>query len=82
MENYPELTSYFASLLDNHRSIELAEAEFRRVMADDEEIRDQYKEWCAENGYSLRHGFSEYAEEYMETRASIWDALNNYDEDE
>ncbi|MBP2690634.1 MAG: hypothetical protein J6B44_02240 [Muribaculaceae bacterium] len=75
-----DITDFFKRLLDQHRSIDIAEAEFLRLMADDEELREEYKEWCDACGYSEKHGFTEFCEEYMDSQDSIWESLNDYDE--
>ena len=50
------------------------------MMADDEELRIDYKEWCENHGYTEKHGFKEFCEEYLESQDSIWESLNDYDE--
>lgn len=82
MDIYNDIVSYMVQLLEDSRTIDVADAEFRRIMADDPLMRDAYREWCLENGYNPRTGFRDYAEEYLENRESVWDSLNDYDEDE
>ena len=69
----------FNQLLENHRSIDIAEAEFQRMLADDADLRADYRQWCEDCGYSERRGFSAYAEQYVESQNSIWDSLTDYD---
>lgn len=80
MDDNSELTNYIISLIETNGSIDVAEAEFKRILSDDHELRDQYREWCDENGYSPRRGFAEFAEEYNESREAVWDSLSDYDE--
>lgn len=75
-----ELTYFFIELITQHRQIDIAEAEFRRLMEDDEELRVDYRTWCEENGYSEKRGFSEFCEEYLDSQDSKWETLNDYDE--
>lgn len=75
-----DLTYFFTELLTQHRSIDIAEAEFRRLMDDDDDLRAEYKEWCDENGYTEKRGFLEFCEEYLDSQDSIWESLNDYDE--
>ncbi|MDE5568908.1 MAG: hypothetical protein K2I89_01545 [Muribaculaceae bacterium] len=75
-----DLSEFFIDLLMQHRSIDIAESEFRRMMDDDEELRMDYKEWCEERDYTEKHGFKEFCEEYLESQDSIWESLNDYDE--
>lgn len=82
MDNQHDLTVYFANLIEQHRSIDLAEDEFKRQISEDVELRSQYREWCEEYGHSLRNGFADFAEEYLENRESVWDSLTDYDDHE
>ena len=50
------------------------------MLADDNDLRNEYKDWCEEMGYSERKGFSEYAEEYISNREEKWDSLTDYDQ--
>ena len=51
MDNYPEITEYFNTLIENSRSIDLAEAEFKRIISDDPKLKELYRDWCHENGH-------------------------------
>lgn len=82
MSHANDITEFFISLIDTHRSIDVAEAEFKRIVADDADLQQQYKDWCDENGFSIRNGFSDFAEDYLEKCDSIWDSLNDYDDNE
>ncbi|MDO5395732.1 MAG: hypothetical protein Q4F07_07190 [Bacteroidales bacterium] len=82
MSHANDITEFFISLIDTHRSIDVAEAEFKRIVADDDDLQQQYKDWCDENGFSIRNGFSDFAEDYLEKCDSIWDSLNDYDDNE
>ena len=75
-----DITEYFIHILNQSPSYDIAEAEFKRQLADDEELRRSYKEWCAENGTSEKRGFLDFCEEYLEDQNSIWQSLNDYDE--
>ena len=74
----------FNELIENiiHQSgaIDIAESQFKRMLADDNDLRNEYKDWCEEMGYSERKGFSEYAEEYISNREEKWDSLTDYDQ--
>lgn len=72
-----ELTEMFVALLDSHGSVDVADAEFKRIIADDSELHDRYREWCEENGHSERHGFLDFAEEYIANQNSVWDSLTD-----
>ena len=82
MDNYPEITEFFKTLIEQSHSIDVAEAEFKRIMADDACIKADYREWCSENGHNPRSGFRDYAEEYLADNEDIWNALNDYDNED
>lgn len=77
-----DITELFESLLTSLRSVDIASREFERMIDEDPELKAQYSEWCEENGYSERFGFTEFAEEYIENQNSIWDSLTDYDAEE
>lgn len=80
MEDAFDNTEYFNSLISQTGSIDMAEAEFKRAIAEDNELHTIYREWCHENGSSERNGFLDFCDEYMESQDSKWDSLNDYDE--
>lgn len=82
MENENTISKYIITLVSEYQDIELAEAEFKRIIADDTDMRKDYKDWCNERGYSVRNGFTDFADEYMQQRDSVWDALTDLDDNE
>ena len=82
MENEDQFTQFIINLIEEHHGSDLAEAEFKRILADDTELRDQYREWCDERGYVMRNGFRDFADEYSAERDSIWDTLEDYDDND
>ncbi|MEE1207140.1 MAG: hypothetical protein UHP27_03090 [Muribaculaceae bacterium] len=79
MDNYSDITQYFVSLLETHRSIDLANSEFRHMLDEDPQLKESYRTWCDENGHSPRHGFRDFADEYLSDRESVWESLNDFD---
>lgn len=75
-----DITQLFDDLLKNCGSVDIAEAEFKRMIHEDQSLRDDYRQWCDETGYSEKRGFLDYADEYLDSQNSIWDNLNDYDE--
>ena len=43
MENEDQFTQFLINLIEEHHGSDLAEAEFKRILADDTELRDQYR---------------------------------------
>jgi hypothetical protein len=76
------IAQYMITLIDSHQSLDLAEAEFKRIIADDHELRTQYREWCQEYGSTERNGFYDFGEEYITNRESVWDSLSDFDDEE
>lgn len=75
-----DITSFFSKLIEQSKSFDIAEAEFKRLLCEDDELRQAYSEWCFSMGTSERYGFREYCEEYLESQDNIWDQLRDYDE--
>lgn len=76
-----DITELFDSIIIQSDALDVAIAEFKRMIADDVEFKRQYKEWCEEEGYSERTGFKEYAEEFIREREEKWDSLTDYDQE-
>lgn len=77
-----DLEKYFIQLIVQSGSLDIAEAEFKRQLADDSELRAQYGEWCHATGTTERHGFHDFCEEYLENENNIWNSLRDYDDQE
>ncbi len=75
-----DITQLFDSLLQQYGSIDIAEAEFKRLMLEDAALHQQYSEWCLAVGSSEKRGFFDYCEEYKRSQDSVWDSLNDFDE--
>ena len=76
------ITDFFNEMLRQYGSIDIAEAEFKKLVHEDPELRERYLEWCQEVGSSEKKGFLDYCEEYLESQDSIWDNLKDEYEDE
>jgi len=66
-----DITEIFISIIEEAPGIDMAEAEFSRLLVDAPALRKQYKEYC-----------HEFCEEYCSDRNSVWDSLNDYDNEE
>lgn len=75
-----DITLTFENILTEHRSIDIAEAEFKKMVNEDSELKEQYREWCDAVGSSEKNGFRDFCDEYIESQDSIWDSLNDFDE--
>lgn len=75
-----DITQFFTQLIEQSKSLDIAEAEFKRLLGEDAELKAEYAEWCHTVGTTERYGFREYCEEYMESQDNIWNHLRDYDE--
>ncbi|MCI9606888.1 MAG: hypothetical protein HFJ94_01785 [Muribaculaceae bacterium] len=75
-----DITEVFNQYLGQFDSIDIAEAEFKKSIHEDSELRDAYREWCHNVGSSEKSGFADYAEEYLDNQNDVWNSLNDFDE--
>ena len=69
-----DITQLFNSLLQQYGSIDIAEAEFKKL------LQEEYSEWCHAVGSTEKRGFLDYCEEYIDSQNSVWDSLKDFDE--
>lgn len=55
-----EITDLFDRLLQHCGSADIAEAEFKKLIHEDPELKAAYREWCDEVGSSEKKGFLDY----------------------
>lgn len=77
-----DITELFISIIKDCDSIDIAEAEFRRHLVDNPDLRKAYKEYCHEVGSSERKGFQDFCEQYMEEQDEVWNTLSDFDNQE
>ncbi len=75
-----DITAYFISIISQNQSVDIAEAEFKRAIGEDEDLRNLYRQWCHEVGSSEKDGFMDFCEEYLADKNDVWNALEDYDE--
>lgn len=69
------------SLIDQYRSIDIVESEFKRMLDEDSTIRNDYIAWCEEFGYSHKKGYREYIQQLFESEDSIWDSFIQFEDE-
>ena len=57
-----DITDLFQELLHNNRSVDIAEAEFKKLIHEDAELHEQYRDWCDAVGSSEKMGFLDYCD--------------------
>ncbi len=77
-----DITDFFIHIINQSHSYDIAEAEFKRAIADDDNLHSLYRDWCHEVGSTEKNGFMDFCEEYMADRNEVWNSLSDYDEDE
>lgn len=77
MYDFPKI---FQSLLEQTGSIDIANSEFKKMVADDDAMRHEYREWCHTVGSTEKNGFLDYCEEYLDNQNSIWDYVGGLDD--
>lgn len=75
-----DITNVFNSLLEQYGSIDIAENEFKKLISEDENLLEEYREWCHAVGSSEKKGFLDYCEEYKQSQDSVWESLKDFDE--
>lgn len=74
------ITDLFDNLIHQYRSVDIAESEFIKLIHEDQNLRDEYREWCDAVGSNEKNGFADYCEDYKASQDSIYDTLSDYDE--
>lgn len=76
-----DLSQLFTDLLTQHDgSVDIANAEFKKMLGEDEHLRAEYREWCHAVGSSEKNGFLDFCHDYMANQDSMWDYLGDLDE--
>ncbi len=75
-----DITQVFNNYIAQYGSVDIAESEFKKSMHEDHELRQCYREWCANVGSTEKNGFFDYCEEYLDSQNDVWNTLNDFDE--
>ena len=75
-----DITQIFNSLIEQYGSIDIANNEFKKMIAENENILEEYSEWCHAVGSSEKRGFLDYCDEYKKSQDSVWESLKDFDE--
>ncbi len=71
-----DIADILRGLMDRNSRASDAEREFREMMREDKTLKQDYKDWCEEQGYDIKRGYQDYIDELIESRDSIWDDLD------
>lgn len=75
-----DITELFIQLIDQYGSIDIANSEFKKVIAEDANLKAEYATWCHSVGSSEKMGFLDFCEEYLDSQQDIYNNLNDFDE--
>lgn len=75
--DYEELTDLFDAVIEQTGSFDIAEADFKRMVAEDADLKARYRQWCHDMGTSERRGFADYCEERLQQSHEMLEALDN-----
>ena len=75
-----DITEFFHNLLSQYGSIDIANSELKKLLAEDEELANEYSEWCSSVGSSEKMGFLDFCDDLLDDQQSIYDNLNDFDE--
>ena len=74
------ITDFFTTILREAGTIDVANSEFKRALAENDDLRDQYRRYCHETGNTERRAFLDFCEEYLSAQDEVWDSLNEFEE--
>ncbi len=76
-----DIEELLRSLIDQHRSIDIVESEFKRMLNEDNNLKDDYIAWCEDEGYSYRSGYHEFIQQMFDSENSIWDTFIQFEDE-
>ncbi|MCM1006016.1 MAG: hypothetical protein NC402_06955 [Prevotella sp.] len=74
-----EIEDIFESVLNDARSLDMAESIFKCMLLDDSDLKVAYRRWCSEQGTTEKHGFVDYCSERFDEEEQFWNTLNDED---
>lgn len=80
MHHLDDITEIFRTVLAEAGSVDIADSEFKRMLADDPDLRTKYQEYCHDSGSSERRGFLDFCDEVMAEQDDVWNHLNEFEE--
>ncbi len=71
-----DISELLRALLDKLSNTEEVEREFKDMMNDDPQLKEDYKLWCDDMGYSIKTGYQDFIDEQMQDRDEFWESMN------
>ncbi len=76
-----DIEDLLRSLIDQHKSIDIVESEFKRILNEDPMMKEDYLAWCEEGGYSYKTGYEDFIQQIIDSDDSIWDTLIQFEDE-
>ena len=73
-----DISDLLRELLDRYSNTDELDREFRRMLRDDPNLRDEYEVWCDDHGYKTSTGFRDFIDEIVESQDSFWDTSHEF----
>lgn len=73
-----DISELLRELLDRFSNTPELDQEFERMRRLDEELEQDYVNWCEDNGYSVKDGYRDFLNEIIESQDSYWDNYQEY----
>ncbi len=73
--DYFDLEEMLVDIIKKYPGMEEAAAQFNALLDDDEELKDNFSEWCVSKGYHEKKAFVQFYQEYMAREDTIWDSI-------
>ena len=73
-----DISDLLRELLGRYSNTVELDREFRRMLRDDPNLRDEYEVWCDDHGYKTSTGFRDFIDEIVESQDSFWDTYHEF----
>lgn len=73
--NYFDVEELLVDIIKKYPEVELAEAQFLSLLEADEELKENFTEWCMSKGYNERKAFLIFYQDYISREDTIWDSI-------
>lgn len=76
-----DISDILQALLDRYSNTSDLDLEFQRMLREDPSFKEDYSQWCDDNGYSMKTGYRDYINEIIESQDSFWDQYREFGDD-
>ena len=76
-----DISEILRALLDQYSNTDSLDQEFQRMLDSDRGLKEDYSQWCEDQGYGKAMGYREFINEIVEDQETIWDHYHEYGND-